>query len=112
MGTISNVGINISEKATLIWNVADMLRGPFKPHEYGLVILPMTVVKRFHDCLLPTHAKVLGMYEKVKNLEVIDGFMTRASGYQFYNTSKYTFETLVADPENIEANFKARFSST
>mgnify|MGYP000237778733 len=42
----------------MIWNVADMLRGPFKPHEYGLVILPMTVVKRFHDCLLPTHKAV------------------------------------------------------
>ena len=41
------VGTNIAEKATMIWNVADMLRGPFKPHEYGLVILPMTVVKRF-----------------------------------------------------------------
>jgi len=106
MSNISNVGINIAEKATLIWNVADMLRGPFKPHEYGLVILPMTVVKRFHDCLLPTHSKVLETYEKVKNLEVVDGFLTRASGYQFYNTSKYTFETLLADPENIEANFK------
>ena len=106
MANISNVGVNISEKATLIWNVADMLRGPFKPHEYGLVILPMTVVKRFHDCLLPTHAKVLETYEKVKTLEVIDGFMTRASGYQFYNVSKYTFETLLADPENIEANFR------
>lgn len=53
------VGTNIAEKATMIWNVADMLRGPFKPHEYGLVILPMTVVKRFHDCLLPTHKAVL-----------------------------------------------------
>lgn len=106
MNTISNVGINIAEKSTMIWNVADMLRGPFKPHEYGLVILPMTVVKRFHDCLLPTHTKVLETYEKVKNLEVVDGFLTRASGYQFYNTSRYTFETLISDPENIEANFK------
>ena len=44
----SAVGVNIQEKATMIWNVADVLRGPFKPHEYGLVILPMTVVKRFH----------------------------------------------------------------
>ena len=106
MNTVSNVGVNIAEKATLIWNVADMLRGPVKPHEYGLVILPMTVVKRFHDCLLPTHEKVLETYEKVKTLEVVDGFLTRASGYQFYNISKYTFETLLADPENIEANFK------
>ena len=105
-GKISDVGINIAEKATVIWNVADMLRGPFKPHEYGLVILPMTVVKRFHDCLLPTHDKVLAQYEKVKHLAVIDGFLTRASGYQFYNTSKFTFETLLADPDNIETNFK------
>ena len=106
MSAITNVGINISEKSTVIWNVANHLAGPFKPHEYGLVILPMTVVKRFHDCLLPTHSKVLETYEKVKNLEVVDGFLTRASGYQFYNTSRYTFETLLADPENIEANFK------
>ena len=103
---INIVGANIAEKATMIWNVADMLRGPFKPHEYGLVILPMTVVKRFHDCLLPTHAAVQETYGKVKHLAVIDGFLTRASGYQFYNTSKFTFESLLSDPENIEANFR------
>lgn len=71
---INVVGTNIAEKASMIWNVADMLRGPFKPHEYGLVILLMTVVKRFHDCLLPTHEAVLAQHEKVKNLAVIDGF--------------------------------------
>lgn len=103
---IQAVGVNIAEKATMIRNVADMLRGPFKPHEYGLVILPMTVVKRFHDCLLPTHEAVLAQYEKVKKLAVIDGFLTKASGYQFYNTSKFTFEKLLADPDNIEANFR------
>lgn len=100
------VGTNIAEKATMIWNVADMLRGPFKPHEYGLIILPMTVVKRFHDCLLPTHQAVLDTWEKVKKFAVVDGFLTKASGYQFYNTSKFTFDSLLADPENIEANFK------
>ena len=103
---ITVVGTNIQEKATMIWNVADVLRGPFKPHEYGLVILPMTVVKRFHDCLLPTHQAVLDTYEKVKKLAVTDGFLRRASGYQFYNTSKYTFDRLLADPENIESNFR------
>lgn len=114
MSEITNVGVNISEKATLIWNVADMLRGPFKPHEYGLVILPMTVVKRFHDCLMPTHKKVLEKYEEIKHFEVVDGFLTRVSKYQFYNVSKFTFDTLVADPENIETNFRdylAGFSS-
>ena len=103
---ITAVGTNIAEKAAMIWNVADMLRGPFKPHEYGLVILPMTVVKRFHDCLLPTHQAVLDTYEKVKKLQVIDGFLQKASGYQFYNTSRFTFETLLADPDNIESNFR------
>lgn len=100
------VGTNIAEKATMIWNVADMLRGPFKPHEYGLVILPMTVVKRFHDCLLPTHEAVLEQYEKIKHLSVVDGFLTKASGYQFYNISKFTFDFLLADPDNIESNFR------
>ena len=103
---ITAVGANIAEKAAMIWNVADMLRGPFKPHEYGLAILPMTVVKRFHDCLLPTHQAVLDTYEKVKKLQVIDGFLQKASGYQFYNTSRFTFETLLADPDNIESNFR------
>ena len=103
---ITAVGANIAEKAAMIWNVADMLRGPFKPQEYGLVILPMTVVKRFHDCLLPTHQAVLDTYEKVKKLQVIDGFLQKASGYQFYNTSRFTFETLLADPDNIESNFR------
>ena len=103
---ITAVCANIAEKAAMIWNVADMLRGPFKPHEYGLVILPMTVVKRFHDCLLPTHQAVLDTYEKVKKLQVIDGFLQKASGYQFYNTSRFTFETLLADPDNIESNFR------
>ncbi|MBQ3707371.1 MAG: SAM-dependent DNA methyltransferase [Clostridia bacterium] len=111
---INVVGTNIAEKATMIWNVADMLRGPFKPHEYGLVILPMTVVKRFHDCLAPTWQKVQDTYEKVKRFEVIDGFLTKASGYQFYNVSRFNFDKLLSDPENIEANFRdylAGFSS-
>lgn len=103
---INVVGINIAEKATVIWNIANALFGYFKPHEYGLVILPMTVVKRFHDCLLPTHDAVRATYDKVKKLAVIDGFLTKASGYQFYNTSKFNFEKLLADPDNIEANFR------
>lgn len=103
---IQIVGTNISEKANLIWNVANSLFGAYKPHEYGLVILPMAVIKRFHDCLLPTQEKVLGTYEKVKQLAVKDGFLRKASGYRFYNTSKFTFEKLKADPENIKPNFE------
>ncbi len=98
--------INVNEKATMIWNIADILRGLYKPHEYGNVILPMTVIKRFHDCLLPTRDKVMETYENVKHFEVKDGFLTNASGYQFYNVSEYTFESLLADSANIEDNFR------
>ena len=104
---LASAGRNIQEKATVIWNVANSLFGAYKPHEYGLVILPMTVIKRFHDCLLPTHARVLEQYEKVKHLAVKDGFLRKASGYAFYNTSKFSFETLKADPNSIEDNFRA-----
>ena len=103
---IQEVGKNIQEKAALVWSVADDLVGAFKPHEYGLVVLPMAVIKRFHDCLLPTHDKILQTYEDVKELAVKDGFLKTASGYQFYNTSKFTFDLLVADPDNIEENFE------
>ncbi|AQX53040.1 type I restriction-modification system subunit M [Priestia flexa] len=100
-------GTNIQEKANLIWSIADALRGLYKPHEYGEVILPMTVIKRFHDTLLPTRDKVLETYEKVKHLEVKDGFLQKASGYVFYNISNFTFENLLSDPNNIEENFLA-----
>lgn len=105
---LEKVSVNIQEKANLIWNVADILRGPFKPHEYGLVILPMTIVKRFHDCLLPTHDKVIEEYENVKAIpqpELINSRLTSASGYNFFNKSKFTFKTLLADPSNIKDNF-------
>ena len=105
---IAAVGANIQKKASLIWSVADTLRGPFKPHEYGLVILPMTVIKRFHDCLLPTHEKVQKAKKKYANIvpELREGFLKDASGYPFYNQSAFTFETLKADPVNIVDNFR------
>ena len=103
---INIVGKNVNEKANLIWSVANSLYGAYKPHEYGLVILPMVVVKRFHDCLLPTRDKVLETYETVKKFAVYDVFLRKVSGYHFYNTSKFTFEKLKADPENIKANFE------
>lgn len=100
---------NIQEKANLIWEIATHLVGLYKPHEYGKVILPMTVLKRFDDALAPTKAKVLEANEKLKEQgfegEVRDGALQRASGYAFYNTSKFDFARLLADPDNIADNF-------
>ena len=101
--------INIQEKAALIWGTADILRGLYKPHEYGKVILPMTVIKRLHDTLLPTRDEVFKVYEEIENIKVPqirNRKLTDASGYQFYNISKYTFETLLSDADNIEDNFR------
>lgn len=98
--------INVNEKANLIWSIADIIRDLYKPHEYGKVILPMTVIKRFNDTLLPTKNKVLETYENVKQFEVKDVFLETASGYNFYNISPFTFENLLSEPNNIEANFR------
>lgn len=101
---------NIQEKANLIWEIATHLVGFYKPHEYGKVILPMTVLKRFDDALAPTKAKVLDTYKTLNAQgfegEVRDGALCRASGYSFYNTSKFDFARLLADDKNIEANFE------
>ena len=102
--------INIREKANLIWEIATHLVGLHKPHEYGKVILPMTVLKRFDDALAPSKAKVLEANEKLhltySDSAIRDGALCRVSGYPFYNTSKFDFARLLADPDNIEANFE------
>ncbi len=99
---------NVQKQANLIWNVADILRGLYKPHEYGKVILPMTVIKRLHDTLIPSREKVLATVKQCENMNdtIQKRMLEKAAGYSFYNTSEYTFEKLLADPANIEENFR------
>lgn len=101
--------INIQEKANLIWAIADKLVGLYKPHEYGKVILPMCVIKRFEDTLIPTKENVLKINENLdkRGINVKKGFLESAAKQKFYNTSKFTFETLLADAENIKDNFES-----
>ena len=102
---------NIQAKANLIWEIATHLVGLFKPHEYGKVILPMTVLKRFDDALKPAKDAVVEMAKKLDSQHVEgvarDGILCRVSQYDFYNTSNYDFAKLIADPDNIEINFEA-----
>lgn len=100
-----NLSTSINEKAALIWAIADKLTGVYKPHEYGEVILPLTVIRRFDCILADTKEAVLKKYDEVKNLPMRDALLRKASGYEFYNTSEYTFEKLLDDPDNIEENF-------
>lgn len=102
--------INIQEKANLIWEIATHLVGLFKPHEYGKVILPMTVLKRFDDALAPTKDAVVAMGKKLAEMKVEgearDGILCKTSGYSFYNTSEFDFKKLIAEPDDIESNFE------
>lgn len=102
---------NIQAKANLIWEIATHLVGLFKPHEYGKVILPMTVLKRFDDALKPTKAAVIEMAKKLDAQKIEgqarDGILCRTSGYDFYNTSNFDFAKLISDPDGVEINFEA-----
>ena len=101
--------INIQEKANLIWAIADKLVGVYKPHEYGNVILPMCVIKRFSDTLVATKDKVIEMNKSLdsRGILVKDGFLRSAAGYDFYNVSPFTFDGLLSDAENIADNFRS-----
>ena len=101
---------NIQEKANLIWAIANHLVGLFKPHEYGKVILPMTVLKRFDDALKGTKQEVLELNKMLDNQKTIEaikeGLLCKKTGYDFYNISPFSFENLLADPDNIVENFE------
>ncbi|MBN2563029.1 MAG: SAM-dependent DNA methyltransferase, partial [Phycisphaerae bacterium] len=97
---------NFGEKVSFIWSVADLLRGPYRPNQYKDVMLPLTVLRRL-DCVLePTKDKVLDRMKKLEGGKVknLDPILCRVTGVPFYNTSRYTFEKLKGDPNNIAAN--------
>lgn len=101
--------VNIQEKANLIWEIATHLYGEYKPHEYGRVILPMTVIKRFDDSLKKTKQAVLAKVKELDEKGIIgmarDGILKKAAERDFYNTSKFDFEKLLGQPDDIAANF-------
>ena len=92
---------------SFLWGVADLIRDSFKRGKYQDVILPLTVLRRL-DCVLePTKAQVLATEAKLKGrLENLDPQLRKAAGFAFYNTSRYTFETLLADAPNLAANLR------
>lgn len=104
-----NTSINIQEKANLIWSIADKLVGVYKPHEYGNVILPMCVLKRFEDTLAPTKDMVVKMNADLdrRKISVKKGFLEAAAKQKFYNVSPFTFDKLLADSDNIKDNFES-----
>ncbi|MFI5387603.1 MAG: N-6 DNA methylase [Fimbriimonadales bacterium] len=94
------------DKVAFIWSVADLLRGDYKPHEYGKVILPLTVLRRL-DCVLePTKAEVLKQAKGLKP-EAADVVLPKVTGVPFYNTSPLDFQRLLGDPNHIATGLRS-----
>lgn len=97
---------NFTQKTSLIWSIADILRGGWKQHEYQDVILPLVVLKRLDSILSDTKAKVLTQYNEYKGKVDVDPILKKVSGVGFYNTSPYDFEKLTEEPSQVAKNFK------
>jgi type I restriction enzyme M protein len=99
--------LNHGEIVSFIWGVADLIRDTFRRGRYQDVILPLTVLRRLDCVLAPTKAKVLAKQAEFKaKLENLDPQLRRASGFAFYNTSKYDFEKLLNDAPDLASNLR------
>ncbi len=97
---------NHQEHIGFIWSIANLLRGPYRPPQYRRVMLPLTVLRRL-DCVLePTKDAVLKEHTTLKGKpeKVVNARLNKITGYQFHNTSKFTFKKLIGDPDNIAKN--------
>src|SRR5512133_2941729 len=97
---------NHQDLTTFIWQIADLLRGPYRPPQYERVMLPMTVLRRFDCVLAPTKEKVLKEYDRRKggklSDDALDRVLNNAAGERFHNHSSLDFVNLKGDPDHIE----------
>lgn len=100
--------IDITSEANLIWDIANKLRGVYMPDDYGKVVIPMTIIRRFECALESTKDKVISTVEQLPDYP--DLALFKITGYQFYNKSKFNLKELCNDPDNIAANFKSYIS--
>lgn len=97
--------VDFSVEVNFIWSIANRLRGAYQSDKYKDVIIPMTIIRRFECALKNTKSKVLEAYKN--NVLTPPKLLQRDAGFPFYNTSEFTLQELLNDPENIAANFKA-----
>ncbi len=98
---------DFNQKTSMIWSIADILRGGWKQHEYQDVILPLVVLKRLDSILADTKAKVLEKHNEYKGkVKDLDPILKRTSKTPFYNISDYDFKTILGEPKHLAKNFK------
>src|SRR5579871_2612022 len=99
------------EAANFIWNIAELLRGPYRPPQYERVMLPMTVLRRFDCVLANTKDEVVAEYARLqaagRDEATIDRLLTRKTGYRFHNHSKFDFQRLLGDPNNLAQHLES-----
>ncbi|TYL50028.1 SAM-dependent DNA methyltransferase [Nocardioides sp. BGMRC 2183] len=94
----------MSTLGSFIWSIADQLRGPYRPNQYGNVILPLTILRRL-DCILePDRDTVRELAAKYDNPNRLKVEVKKATGRTFYNTSNYGFGNLLADADGLADN--------
>lgn len=97
--------VDVTAEANFIWSIANKLRGSYMPDKYGDVIIPFTILRRFECTLEPTKKQVVEEFEK--DTSIPEKSLKRTSGYQFYNTSRFTLKELCNDPDHIADNIKS-----
>jgi len=96
------------DKVSLIWSVADILRGDFKPHEYGQTILPFVVLRRLECALEITKDKVIAKYKSLEGkINDLDTILNKESGHNFYNTSPLSLTKILQDPDRVGLNLNS-----
>lgn len=95
--------VNISKDVSLVWSIANTLRGAYRADKYRDVIIPMFVLARLEAALLPTKEKVLAQYQS--NPSTPEKIFESITGYKYYNTSKHTLKNLLNEPDAIKDNF-------
>jgi len=96
-----------------VWSIADQLRGVYKPHQYGGIVLPFTILRRLDCILAPTREEVRALAKKYDG-GALDAKVRQKTGFRFYNTSEFDFAKLLADPEGLRSNlidYISRFSA-
>lgn len=94
----------MSKLSSFVWSIADQLRGPYHQHEYGSVILPMTILRRLDAILEPHREEIAELIAGVDSEMRQASLVRQATGLRFYNTSKFTLTTLLKDPDGLQAN--------
>ena len=92
------------DKVSFVWAVADLLRGDFKPHEYGQVILPFVVLRRLECALEKNKEAVIERHKKLKDIKDPEAILNAVSGHNFYNTSPLNLSKILSDPNKVASN--------